>query len=154
MVKSRCASSRGTGRILRPSFVLADAIVATVMLGAALSVIVSLVGRALAAQRVGERLEVVAMLLDEQLQMIVARGPDDYLQRFPANGKCDAPFTDYEYQLAITSNGSADAYSVRATVSWREGARQLSESVETRIAPRRGDDPDPDRKPSESVVRQ
>lgn len=141
-------------RIMRPSFVLADAIVATVMLGAALSVIVSLVGRALTAQRVGERLEVVAMLLDEQLQMVLARGPDDYLQRFPASGKCDAPFGEYEYQLAITSNGSADAYSVKATISWREGARQLSESVETRIAPRRGDEPDPDRKPAESVVRQ
>lgn len=139
---------------MRPSFVLADAIVATVMLGAALSVIVSLVGRALAAQRVGERLEVVAMLLDEQLQMVVARGPDNYLQRFPANGKCDAPFADYEYQLAITSNGSADAYSVKATIFWREGSRSLSESVETRIAPRRGDEPDPDRKPAESVVRQ
>lgn len=154
MVSGRTPTSRRDARIMRPSFVLADAIVATVMLGAALSVIVSLVGRALAAQRVGERLEVVAMLLDEQLQMVVARGPDDYLQRFPGNGKCDAPFADYEYQLAITSNGSADAYSVKATITWREGSRTLSESVETRIAPRRGDEPDPDRKPAESVVRQ
>lgn len=154
MVSGRTPTSRRDARIMRPSFVLADAIVATVMLGAALSVIVSLVGRALAAQRVGERLEVVAMLLDEQLQMVVARGPDNYLQRFPANGKCDAPFADYEYQLAITSNGSADAYSVKATISWREGSRSLTESVETRIAPRRGDEPDPDRKPAESVVRQ
>jgi hypothetical protein len=36
VVKSRCASSRGTGRILRPSFVLADAIVATCRYGQAL----------------------------------------------------------------------------------------------------------------------
>jgi type II secretory pathway pseudopilin PulG len=154
LVSGRKPTSRRDARIMRPSFVLADAIVATVMLGAALSVIVSLVGRALAAQRVGERLEVVAMLLDEQLQMVVARGPDNYLQRFPANGKCDIPFADYEYQLAITSNGSADAYSVKATISWREGSRLLNESVETRVAPRRGDEPDPDRKPAESVVRQ
>ncbi|HLP85564.1 MAG TPA: hypothetical protein VK157_14540 [Phycisphaerales bacterium] len=146
--------TRHNRRRWRPSFVLADAIVATVMLGASLAVIVGLVGRAMSAQRMGERLEVVAMLLDEQLQMVLARGPDNYLQRFPATGKCDAPFAEYEYQLAITSNGGADAYSVKATVSWREGGRVLSESVETRIAPRRGDEPDPDRKPEESVVRQ
>jgi len=141
-------------KVSRPSFVLADAIVATVMLGASLSVIVGLVGRALSVQRQGERFETVAMLLDEQLQMVLARGPDDYLQRFPATGKCDAPFADYEYQLAITNNGSADAYSVKATISWRDSGRLQSESVETRIAPRRGDEPDPDRKPDESVVRQ
>jgi hypothetical protein len=151
MVNTR---TRANSRRFLPSFVLADAIVATIMLGVSLSVIVGLVGRALSVQRQGERLEIAAMLLDEQLQMIVARGPDNYVQRFSAQGKCDVPFSEYEYQLSLAGGTSGDAFDVKVTISWREGGRLQSETVETRIAPRRGDDADPDRKPEESVVRQ
>lgn len=132
---------------------LVDAIVATLLLAASLSVVLSLVSRALTTQRQGERLEVAAMLLDEQLQMVVARGPDDYAQRFGLEGRCEEPFEAYSYRLGIDAGKSGEAFVVRATISWEEGGRRYAESIETLVAPRVGDEPDPDRKPQESIVR-
>jgi uncharacterized membrane protein len=132
---------------------LVDAIVATVLLAASLSVVLSLVSRAMTAQRQGERLEIAAMLLDEQLQMVVARGADNYAQRFGLEGRCDAPFEAYGYKLAIDSGKSGEAFVVRATILWEEGSRQYSETAETLVAPRLGEEPDPERKPQEPIVR-
>lgn len=143
---------RSRGR-RRHGVMLVDAIVATLLLAASLSVVLSLVSRALTTQRQGERLEVAAMLLDEQLQMVVARGPDDYAQRFGLEGRCEEPFEAYSYRLGIDAGKSGEAFVVRATISWEEGGRRYAESIETLVAPRVGDEPDPDRKPQESIVR-
>ncbi|HYF14553.1 MAG TPA: hypothetical protein VD971_05705 [Phycisphaerales bacterium] len=137
----------------RRCFVLVDAIVATVLLAASLLTIMAMVSRAMTSQRQGERLEVAAMLLDEQLNLVLARGPDNYARRFPIDGACPAPYQEYSYRLELSGGTGGDAYLVTATVSWSENGRRASESVQTRIAPRRGDDPDPERKPEEPVVR-
>jgi Tfp pilus assembly protein PilV len=137
----------------RRCFVLVDAIVATVLLAASLLTIMAMVSRAMTSQRQGERLEVAAMLLDEQLNLVLARGPDNYARRFPIDGACPAPYQEYSYRLEFSGGTGGDAYLVTATVSWVENGRGASESVQTRIAPRRGDDPDPERKPEEPVVR-
>jgi hypothetical protein len=136
----------------RPGMMLADILVAVVLLGSALAVLVGMTGRAMTAQRSGEQLQVAAMLLDEQLNLVLARGPDNYAARFPVEGVCDAPFDGFRYKLDITP-ASGSAYSVVATVTWVANGRVQTESVETRIAPRRGDDPDPDRRPEETVDR-
>jgi len=132
---------------------LVDALVATVLLGLALAVIMSLVSRALTIQRQGEQMETAAMLIDEQLNLILARGPDNYASRFGLAGKCEAPFQQFAYQLSLEGGSGGDAYLVTASVTWEDGGRQRRESVQTRIAARRGDEPDPDRKPSETVER-
>lgn len=133
-------------------FLLADALVAAVLLGVSLAVMVGLVSRAARTQREGQKLEVVAMLLDEQLNLVLARGADDYSSRFGLEGACDAPYQEYRYKLAITG-GSGDAFVVKATILWDSRGQERSETVETRIAPRLGDEPDPARRPSTSVVR-
>ncbi|MEI7658719.1 MAG: hypothetical protein WCK33_11710 [Phycisphaerae bacterium] len=144
IARRRDASARGV--------MLADILVAVVLLGSALAMMVAMTGRAMRAQRAGEELEVAAMLLDEQLQLVLARGPDNYGARFPLEGVCEAPYESFRYRLEITA-ASGSAYVVVATVTWASGGRVRTESVETRIAPRRGDDPDPDRKPQETVDR-
>ena len=131
---------------------LVDILVAVVLLGSALAMMVGMTGRAMRAQRAGEEIQIAAMLLDEQLQLVLARGPDNYGARFPVEGACDAPFESYRFRLDITA-ASGSAYVVVATVTWVSGGRVRTESVETRIAPRRGDEPDPDRKPQEPVDR-
>jgi hypothetical protein len=133
--------------------VLVDAVVGAVLLGMALAVIVGLGGRALAAQRRGEELHTAAMLLDEQLNLVVLHGPDDYAARFDTEGVCEAPFSDYSYRLDISGGQSGDPYYVRATVSWLSGATLKSESAETYLAPRLGDEPDPERRPLDPVDR-
>ena len=140
-------------RTSRRAIVLVDAVVGAVLLGMALAVIVGLGGRALAAQRRGEELHIAAMLLDEQLNLVLMHGPDDYAARFDTEGVCDAPFADYTYRLDISGGQSGDPYHVRATVSWLSAGRLKSESVETYLAPRLGDEPNPIRRPMDPVDR-
>ena len=44
-------------------------------------------------------------------------------------------------------------YHVTATISWFSAGRTQSETVETCIAPRLGDEPNPDRRPEQNVDR-
>jgi hypothetical protein len=132
---------------------LVDVIVGTVMLGVVLVVVIGLTSNALSAQEHGERLQTVAMLLDEQLSLVVVRGPDQYASRFDAEGQCDAPFGAYRYALDLSGGTSGDPYRVVATISWVERGSERSESAETLVAPRLGEDPDPDRKPGSPVER-
>ncbi len=137
----------------RRGVILVDAIVAAVLLGSALAVMIGLGGRALSSQSTGEQLQNAAMLLDEQLNLVLARGPDEYASRFPTRGQCDAPFQNFEYTLEFSGGQSGDPFRVVATVSWKAGGKTRSESVETMIAPRLGEEPDPERKPGEAVNR-
>ena len=138
----------------RPGFVLVDVLVAAVLLGVSLTAIIGMISNALSAQRLGEKMEVAAMLLDEQLNLVVARGPDGYAQRFGLEGRCESPFQDYQFELDFDGGAGGEAYTVTATVRWVDSGRQRIESVQTKVAPRIGEEPDPDRKPDESVVRQ
>jgi hypothetical protein len=137
----------------RRGIILVDAIVGSILLGVALSVVIGLAGRALAAQTRGEELQTAAMMLDEQLALVLARGPDGYSSRFETEGECDPPFQRFRFQLEFAGGTGGAPYHVTATVSWSSGGRTQSESVETCIAPRLGDEPDPDRRPDQNVDR-
>lgn len=154
MVKTRLtARGLAASAAVRRGVALIDAIVATIILGVALAVIISLTGQAIGSQSQGERLQVAAMLADEQLNLVLARGPDDYAKKYKTTGQCEAPFTEYGYKLELGSGADGAAYSVKVTISWMSPSqRSESVSVETRMAPRTGDDPDPDRKPTEDLV--
>lgn len=142
--------------MVRPSWqrsgvALVDAIVAAVLLGLALAAIVGLTGRAVSSQIRGEELQIAAMLLDEQLNLVLMRGPDDYESRFPVEGRCEAPFEGYLYRLEFSGGSGGDPYLVRATVSWESGGRGRSETIATYVAPRAAQEPE--RRPAESVGR-
>ena len=137
----------------RRGIILVDAIVGSILLGVALSVVMGLAGRALSAQVQGEELQTASMLLDEQLNLVLARGPDSYSSRFSTDGECDPPFERYHFNLEFSGGNGGDPFHVTATVSWTSGGREHSEVVETMIAPRLGDEPDPDRRPKQNVDR-
>src|SRR5436309_2202990 len=86
----------------RRGVILVDIIVAVVLLGVSLTALVSMTGRALSSQRAGEQIETAAMLLDEQLSLVLARGPDNYGSRFETEGVCEEPFESYRYKLEFT----------------------------------------------------
>jgi type II secretory pathway pseudopilin PulG len=140
-------------RTPRRAFALVDVVVATVLLGVSLASILGLTSRAIDAQVRGERLRTAAMLLDEQLNLVLARGPDSYAKEFPTEGRCDPPFEDYRFELDFDSQGSGDPYVVVATITWTSLGRERSESVTTLMAPRLGEDPDPIRAPARVVER-
>ncbi len=148
MVIARCTSPP-----LRRGALLVDVIVATIILGSSVVAILGVVGRAISAQSSGEELRTAAMLLDEQLNTILMLGPDQEASRGTVEGRCEAPFQDYSYSIEFSGGIGGDPYLVRATVSWMSGGRLRSESIETFMAPRLGDDPDPDRRPAEPVGR-
>jgi Tfp pilus assembly protein PilV len=138
----------------RRGVILIDAIIGTILLGISLAAIIGLAGRALSSQMTGEELQTAAMLLNEQLNLVIARGPDNYASRFDAEGACDEPYQRFRYKLEFSGGGGGQAYSVKATVFWTTAGRERSESIQTLVAPRLGDEPDPDRRPPETVERE
>lgn len=151
-------SNEGRPLLRRGTFargvVLVDILVASVVMGVALAVLVGMAGRALSSQLQGERLGIAAMLADEQLNLILIKGPDNYGSRVELEGPCDAPFADYRYKVAFKGQAAGgEAYEVTATILWKESGRDKSISVDTLISPRIADEPDPDRKPPQRVER-
>lgn len=143
------------------AFALVDVIVGAIIVGVSLAVIISLTGRALSSQKRGEELTVAAGLADETLQLVLARGPDDYAKRFPIEGPCEAPYADYRFKLVFAGGSTTVPYHVTATISWGAAAGGAPQSivVETLMASRdggldsAGGQPDPIRTPDTPVVR-
>jgi Tfp pilus assembly protein PilV len=124
----------------RAGFALVDVIVGAILVGVSLAVIIGLTGRALSSQKRGEELATAANLADETLQLVLARGPDDYAKRFPIEGPCDAPFSDYRFSLAFSSGTTTVPYHVTATITWggSSGPGKQSIVIETLMASRSG----------------
>lgn len=138
---------------LRRGVALIDAIIAAVILGVALSAIIGLGNQALNSQRVGEELRTAAMLADEQLNLVLARGPDEYAKRYGTSGECDAPFERFGFDLQFVAGSGGEPYKVTATISWDSSGRDRTIAVEAKISPRLGTDIDPDRRPEAAVER-
>lgn len=151
---TRPLNTRSRAHARRPrAFALVDVIVAAVLLGVSLAVMLGIVGRAVTAQGDAHRLATAAMLADEQLNLVLAFGPDEYLRRFPASGQCEEPFADFAYELALTGGTDSTPFTASATIRWLTGARPQSLTIQTLIAPRPGDEPDPDRRPQSAPAR-
>lgn len=154
-------------RPLRRGFALIDVVVAGIILAVALGALVSLSGRAVRSAQQSEELATAAMLADEQLQLVLSRGADDYAKQFPVEGACDEPFAAYTYRLEFSGGASAgEPYTVRATIFWGApvklatssgpGGDARSLSIETLIAPRQiGADVEayPSRRPEQPLQR-
>ncbi len=137
----------------RKGVILIDAIVGTILLSIALATVLGLASRALRSQIQGDRLAVVANLLDEQLNLVLMHGPDDYSRQFKTRGKCDEPFEAYRFDLDFSGGNGGDPYEVTATILWDTPAGERSRSIQTSMAPRLGEEPDPIRQPIEAVER-
>lgn len=137
------------------AFALVDVLVGAILVGVSLSVLIGLAGRAVSAQARGEELSTAASLADEQLQMVLARGPDDYAKHFKLEGACDAPFDKYYYKLEFTGGSASKPYNVVCTISWDFSLSKQSIVVETLMASRLGGDAevDPIRTPDTAVIR-
>lgn len=134
---------------------LLDAIIAAILLGLALTALVSVASGSLSASRLGQEIGTAAMLADEQLQLVLARGPDQYARKYPVKGRCEAPFEAYAFELTLTGGG-ATPYRVKSSVKWDSSRGPQTVEVETLIAARQveGDaQADPDRRPVSGVTR-
>lgn len=139
--------------VRRRAFALIEALAASVVLGLGLVAVMGLTARAIAAQTRGEQIAIAAMLADERLNLVLAAGIEGYGSVFPMRGQCEAPFEAYSFEVVIRESGTGDPALVAAEIFWRSGGERRSILVETLIAPRLGDEPDPDRRPDETVDR-
>jgi hypothetical protein len=133
--------------------VLLDAIVASVLLSIALVTVIGLNSSALRAQRDGEFQQDAAMLADELLEQVVAVGPEGFRRAFGLRGACEPPFENYSYEMEIRSVGAGDPYEVGVTIFWEDLGQPRQLRVQTLVAPRLGDDPDPIREPESTMER-
>lgn len=134
-------------------FVLLDALVGVIVLGVALAGVMGLSAAAVRSQAIGEELQIASMIADEQLELVCAVGTDAFVAEFGQRGRAEAPWQNYEWTVDIKRGEVADPDFVTVTVSWERISGTRSITVETLIAPRMGDDPDPDREPEQSLGR-
>ncbi|MEM9083977.1 MAG: hypothetical protein AAGB34_10315 [Planctomycetota bacterium] len=148
-VSSRGKSFAGSSR----AFALVDAVVGGTLLAVALVAIIGLTGGAVSTQTRAERLAHAAMLADEQLQLVVALGPETYPSSVGLAGDFEEPFEEYRYEVRIVPDGE-ELFAVEAEVFWEVSrSRERSLLIETTVAVRRGEETDPERQPDQTIER-
>ncbi|UYV11560.1 MAG: hypothetical protein NCW75_09625 [Phycisphaera sp.] len=135
-------------------FLLVDVIVGTVLLGVALGGILAVSTRALSMQREAADLRQAGMVADEVMSTIHAYGTDEYTQVMRSRGRASEPFERFEYEVDIDTGRAGEADEVNIRVRWQSATGQSrSFELDALIAPRLGDDPDPNRQPPEPIDR-
>lgn len=136
---------------MRRGFALIEVVIAGIVLAIGLSAVVSVAARALADQQRGEHAVAAAALLDGLLGQVLVDGPVEYPRINGTSGRCPDPWEDFEYEIQIEEVNPGDACAVLAIVRDPNGREYR---CATRIAPRIGDEPNPDRAPPEPVDRE
>lgn len=142
------ASRRG-----RRGFALMDAIIAGVILSVGMLTVLSMGGQALALTRRGEIDVRAAAALDELLASVLTEGPVAFPDLHPLSGRFDgaSPYGDFTYGIEIEQGGSGVPALVRVTLVHETGR---SYDIETLVAEKRGEEPDPIRTPYEPIDRE
>jgi type II secretory pathway pseudopilin PulG len=137
---------------MRRGFALIDAVIGGIILAIGLAVILSLGARAISTQREGEARIVAAHLADELLSTVQMEGPTDFTKLYDTFGRYDAPFGDFEYDIDIEERGLGYPHRVTATIRHLPTGGEYV--VQTMIADREGEDPNPPRAPNEPLDRE
>lgn len=145
---------------LRPSprrrpargFALIDVIVGGLLLAVGLAAILSLGARSLNLHQRGEREVIAASLIDDLLGSILTDGPKDFPDLHEMRGTCEPPYEDFEFLVEIDEGSSGVPYKVAVTV--QHIATGDTWTVETLIAAKLGEEPDPIRTPVEPIDRE
>lgn len=146
----RGASDRRGSR----GFLLVDVIVGTVLLGIALGAILTVSVRALGMQREAADLRQAGMVADEIMSTVHAYGTQEYTRVIRARGRASEPFERFSYEVDVDSGRVGEPDEVEVLVSWQSAAGQpRSFRLQALIAPRLGDEPDPNRQPPEPIER-
>lgn len=136
----------------RRGFALIDVIIGGILLAVGLAAILSLGARSMNMHLKGEREVIAASLLDDLLGSVLADGPKDFPDLHEMRGYCDPPYEDFEFAVDIEEGNSGVPYKVAVTV--QHSASRDTWTVETLIAAKLGDEPDPPRAPLEPIDRE
>lgn len=123
-------------QIRRRGIALFEVVLAAVLLGIGLTVALSTAATALSHQTLGEHNMVAAWLADEQMNLVVMEGPQQYLRAHPTSGFMDSPFDAYSFDVEVQHVGDWEPYEVTVLISWDEGDRTFQ--LQSLVAPRQG----------------
>lgn len=137
----------------RPGMALMDVLVAGLILSGALVAVLGIASRSLNAQARGQQIQEAAMVLDSLLNDVLAIGPADYLKKGEMSGSVDPPFDKYIYRISIEDTAPNEPFRVTARIWWETAAGEQTIEAQTLMARRLGEEPDPDREPTEPVER-
>ena len=138
---------------LRRGVALMDVLVAGLVLSGALVAVLGIASRSLSAQLRGQQIEQAAMVLDSLLNDVLALGPSDYLKSGELSGTVEPPFDEYTYRISIDDTSPDQPFRVTARVWWETAAGEQTAEVQALMARRLGEEPDPERQPTEPVER-
>jgi len=144
---------RAGRRVRRSGFALMDAVIAGILLSIGMVAVLSVAGQALSLARRGEVDVRAAAAMDEVLSMVLTEGPRDFPEMHPTSGVFEdgSPYEDFQYSVRIDQGGSGVPAEVEVTLTHDSGR---SYRVVTRMAEKRGEEPDPVRTPSSAIDRQ
>ncbi|NBX36211.1 MAG: hypothetical protein EBR10_03175 [Planctomycetes bacterium] len=145
-----------TARLAAPrAFALMEVIVAGVILAIGLGAAISLSMQSLTAQQRGEHAVQAAALMDELLGSLVALGPVEWNRQYSPSGSFSSfdpnyKYGDFQYDMKIEDAPQGMPCDVLLIVKDPQGREYR---CATRVALRLGEDPDPERSPSEALDR-
>ncbi len=132
---------------------LMDVLVAGMVLSGSLVAVLGIASRALNAQARGQQIQDAAMILDSLLNEVLALGPEEFLKSGAMSGTADPPFDRFTYRISIDDLSPGEPLRVTARVWWSTGGGEQTAEAQTLMARRLGDEPDPDRRPTQAVER-
>lgn len=117
----------------RAGFTLVETVLGAGILAFAVIMLVAGTTRALAGARLNRQRELAAALLDRQLTMIDYIGIEEFIEFGQTEGEFDEYEGRYGWQVVAEPQLIGNLYKVSMTVSWLDGNRPYSISVDTML---------------------
>ena len=116
----------------KKGFSLIETLVASAILSGAVLTLGAISTMSVSGTRLNRRYEMAASLLDKQLNMIDYYGIDEFIELGQMEGVFEG-YPDYHWEVVTEYQDIDSLYLVTITVSWADGNRPYSISVDTML---------------------
>ncbi|UCG55815.1 MAG: hypothetical protein JSU70_13200 [Phycisphaerales bacterium] len=123
----------GRARRNRKGFNLVETVVASVILSGAVVTVAAISTRSLSNTRLNRQYETAASIVERQLRLIDVAGIDTFIETDQTEGEYLEFEPGYHWQVETQYEELDSLYLVTVTVTWVEGKRAHSISVDTRL---------------------
>ena len=117
----------------KKGFSLIETLVASAILSGAVLTVGAISTMSLSGTRLNRRYEMAASLIDKQLSLIDYVGIDEFVELGQMEGVFEEIEPEYHWEVATEYQDIDSLYLVTITVSWVDGRRPYSLSVDTML---------------------
>ena len=117
----------------KKGFTLVETVTASAILCGAVLTLVAITTRSLTATRLNRHYEIAASIVDKQLCLLDYIGIEDFIELGRAEGTVEDFEPGYHWEVSTEYQGIDSLYLVTITVTWAEGNRPYSVSVQTML---------------------